>query len=56
MVTSETPVLDPKLIPPQILAKVLIELEQNRDLDMGGYSVPCNAAFDLFSPQVGHQN
>jgi hypothetical protein len=46
--TTETLVLDPKLIPPHVLAKVLKEIETNREFDMGGYSVPTSKAWDQF--------
>jgi hypothetical protein len=46
--TTESQVLDPKLIPPHILAKVLKEIESNREFDMGGYSVPSTTALDQF--------
>ena len=50
MVTAtETPVLDPKLIPPHVLAKVLMDIEANREFDMGGYSVPSQTAWDQFA-------
>jgi hypothetical protein len=49
VMTTETLVLDPKLIPPHILAKVLKEIDSNREFDMGGYSVPSTVALDQFT-------
>ena len=49
MITNTTTVLDPKMIPPHTLARVLSEIDHNRDFDMGGYSVPTTAAFELFT-------
>ncbi|MBC7542414.1 MAG: hypothetical protein H7338_06750 [Candidatus Sericytochromatia bacterium] len=46
MVTTATNVPDPKLIPPQIMARVFHDLDLNRDFDMGGYSVPTIGVFE----------
>lgn len=55
MVTAgDTLVFDPKLLPPHILAKVLQEIESNRDFDMGGYSVPSSVAWDQFAGVTDH--
>lgn len=57
MVTpTETLVLDPKLIPPHILAKVLKEIEANREFDMGGYSVPTSTAWAQIGAVAESQN
>ncbi|MBC7542413.1 MAG: hypothetical protein H7338_06745 [Candidatus Sericytochromatia bacterium] len=49
MITTGTMQLDPKLIPPQILACVFRDIDHNRDFDMGGYSVPTTVAFEQFN-------
>lgn len=44
--------LDLKLVPPQVLNRLLEDLESNREFDMGGYSVPTDKVFALFDEPI----